>query len=35
METTNKSDILKGKIVDLVKDFIKTEGGISPNDIQA
>ncbi len=34
METTSQRDILKEKVVDLVKEFIKTEGGIHPNDIQ-
>jgi hypothetical protein len=31
----NKKEILKGKVVALVKDFIKTEGGIKLADIEA
>lgn len=34
-EELNKRELLKDKVVDLVKEFIKTEGGINPNDIQA
>jgi len=30
----SKRELLKDKVIDLVKEFIKTEGGISPNDIQ-
>ena len=30
----NKKEILREKVVDLVKDFVKTEGGISQNDLR-
>jgi|GEM_PF-1600690 len=33
-KTENKRELLKNKVIDLVKEFIKTEGGISPNDIE-
>jgi len=33
-EPQSKREILRDKVVDLVKQFIKTEGGINPNDIQ-
>lgn len=33
-EGQTKRELLKDKVVSLVKDFIKTEGGIGPNDIQ-
>jgi hypothetical protein len=35
MEDSTKRDILKEKVVDLVKEFIKTEGGITGYDLQA
>lgn len=31
----DKSELLKDKVVDLVKGFIKIEGGITPNDLEA
>lgn len=31
----SKRELLKNKVVDLVKDFIKTEGGITGYDLQA
>lgn len=30
----NKRELLKGKVVDLVKEFIKTEGGITYVDLE-
>ncbi|MGA7577534.1 MAG: hypothetical protein ACLQUW_15850 [Desulfobaccales bacterium] len=33
-KTESKREILKDKVVELVKEFIKTEGGISPYDLE-
>ena len=35
MGDLSKREILKDRVVNLVKQFIKAEGGISPNDVQA
>ena len=34
-QVQSKKDILKDKVVALVKDFIKTEGGITSNDLRS
>jgi hypothetical protein len=33
-QTQSQREILKEKVVGMVKDFIKTEGGITPYDLQ-
>jgi hypothetical protein len=33
-QAQNKREILKDKVVALVKDFVKTEGGITQKDLQ-
>jgi hypothetical protein len=35
VEDQNKRELLKDKVVDLVKMFIKAEGGITPYDLEA
>lgn len=34
-QAQSKREILKDKVVALVKDFVQTEGGITPADIEA
>ncbi len=34
-ESQNKRELLKDKVINLVKEFIKTEGGITPYDLEA
>lgn len=34
-EQESKREILKDKVLNLIKEFIKTEGGITPYDLEA
>ncbi|MGA7579187.1 MAG: hypothetical protein ACLQUW_13220 [Desulfobaccales bacterium] len=35
MASESKRELLRAKVVDLVKEFAKTEGGITPGDLNA